>query len=63
MQTEQVNDACWLKDTVFFHVIEKGFQENDQRQQRKLSRVAQYVDYVQRAQQLCFPFLTPCVSA
>ena len=27
MQTEQINDVCWLKYTILFHVIEKSVKK------------------------------------
>ena len=66
MQTEQINDVCWLKYTILFHVIEKSVKKmtNANKEYNYLFRVAQYVDYVQRAQRLCFPLQsTPlCLS-
>ena len=52
--------------TQVYHFVpcdRKECKKNDQRQQRHLSRVAQHIDYVQRAQRLCFSCSTPCVSA
>ena len=65
MQKEQINDVCRLKTVYHFVPCDRKEckKKNDQRQQRYLFRVAQYVDYVQRAQRLCFPYSTPCVSA
>ena len=57
----------WCLSTQVYHFVpcdRKECKKNDQRQQRRyLFRVAQYVDYVQRAQRLCFPCPLPCVSA
>ena len=65
MQTEQINDVCWLKYTILFHVIEKSVKKmtNANKEYISLELLNTLIMYREPSDYAfpCSPL--PCVSA